>query len=77
MVKWQLGKRKWLILITALILAVVLPLAGFQLLVSSHMYPQDAIQDSSNLSVKGVIISVERNYRIDGFMAGSYHIFQS
>ena len=72
-----MGKRKWLILVTAIILAIVLPLATFQLLVNSHMYPQDAIQDNSNLSVEGVIISVERNYRIDGFMAGSYHIFQS
>jgi hypothetical protein len=75
--KWQLEKRKWLALITAVVLAVVLPLAGFHLLVSSHMYPQDTIQDSSNLAVEGVIISVEDNYRIDGFMAGSYHIFHA
>jgi hypothetical protein len=76
-VKWHIGKRKWLLLITAVFLAVVLPLAGFQLLVSSHMYPQDAIQASSNLSVEGIITSIENNHRIDGFMAGSYHIFQS
>ena len=72
-----MGKRKWLIFVTAIVLAVVLPLAGFQLLVSSHMYPQDAIQASSNLAVKGGIISVENNYKIEGFMAGSYHIFNS
>lgn len=77
MVKWQMGKRKWLILITVIILAVVLPLVTFHLLVTSHMYPQDAIQESSNLAVKGVIISVEDNYRRDGFMAGSYHIFHA
>ena len=41
------------------------------------MYPQDTIQASSNLAVEGVIISVEDNYRIDGFMAGSYHIFHA
>ena len=72
-----MGKRKWLILITVIVLAVVLPLAGFQLLVSSHMYPQDAIQAGSNLSVEGVIISIENNYRMDGFGPGVYHIFHS
>jgi len=77
MVKGHFGKRKWLILITAIVLAVVLPLASFQLLISSHMYPQDAIQAISNLSVEGTITSIENNHRIDGLMAGSYHIFQS
>jgi hypothetical protein len=77
MVERHLGKRKWLILVIATILAVVLSLAAFQLLVNSHMYPQDAIEDSSNLSIKGMIISIEYNYRRDGLMAGSYHIFQS
>jgi hypothetical protein len=52
-------------------------LAGFQLFVSSHMYPQDAIHDSSNLSVKGVVTSIEDNYKIKGFVMGSYHIFHS
>jgi len=72
-----LRKRKWFILITAVVLAVVLSLVAFQLLVDSHMYPQDAIQDTSNLSVSGEIISIEDNYRVDGFWDGSYHIFRS
>lgn len=41
------------------------------------MYPQDAFKESSNLSIQGVITSIEKNYKIDGFMQGSYHIFQS
>jgi hypothetical protein len=77
MVKMHLGKCKWLLLITVIVLVIILPLAGFQLLVSSNMFPQDAIHDSSNLSVKGVVTSIEDNYKIKGFVMGSYHIFQS
>lgn len=70
-------KRKWLLLAAVAALAVVLPLAIFQLTLTSHMYPQDAIQESSNLSIKGVVMSIEENHKSDGMVMGSYHIFRS
>jgi hypothetical protein len=71
------GKRKWFLLIAIAVLTVVLSFAGFQSSLSSHMYPKDAIQDSSNLSVKGTVTSIKESYKIDGFAMGAYHIFHS
>ena len=41
----MLGKRKWIILISVIILAVVLPLAGFGFLINSHTL-KDAVTDA-------------------------------
>jgi hypothetical protein len=73
MVKWHLGRRKRFLLIAVLILAVVLPLAAFQVL--ERRYPQVAIRpDDSNLSIRGVINSIEENHKAEGM--GAYHIFR-
>ncbi len=58
------------------VLAVVLALVIDQELTSKHMYPQDAIQASSNVSVRGIVTSVEENYKSKGMIADSYHIFR-
>jgi hypothetical protein len=77
MVKWHLGKRKWSLVIAVAIiavLAVVLALEINQELINKHMYPQDAIHQNSNLSVRGVVTSIEENHKSYGL--GSYHIFR-
>ena len=40
------------------------------------MYPQDALHEDSNLTVKGVVISIEENYKAWGFGPNSYHIYR-
>ncbi|MBE3115817.1 hypothetical protein IMZ68_01300 [Candidatus Bathyarchaeota archaeon] len=67
--KVALGKRKWLLLITVVILVVVLTLAAFQLSrYFEGMYPQVAIYpDDSNLSIRGVINSIEENHKAEGW----------
>jgi hypothetical protein len=58
------------------VIAVVLAYAVNQWSVSQHMYPQDAIHESSNLAVRGVVTSVEENHKSSGMAVGSYHIFR-
>ncbi|MCW4046100.1 MAG: hypothetical protein NWE99_00845 [Candidatus Bathyarchaeota archaeon] len=75
MVKWRSAKRKWLLAIVAVALSVVaLTLIAYQVLILSHMYPQDALHADSNLSLKGVVTSIEVNRRVDGM--NGYHIFR-
>jgi len=79
MVKWHLGKRKWSLVIAVAViavLAVVLALVINQELISKHMYPQDAIHENSNLSVRGVVTSIEENHKSYGLGINSYHIFR-
>jgi len=58
------------------VLAVVLAFAVNQWSVSQHMYPQDAINESSNIAVRGIVTSVEENHKSLGMAVGSYHIFR-
>jgi hypothetical protein len=75
---WYSGKRKWLLLGTALALStVMLTVLAFQVSVYSHMYPQDLYNGKANLAVKGVVTSIQDNYKVDGMVMGSYHIFHS
>ena len=70
-------KRFLLITIAAMaVSAVVLALVINQELTSKHMYQQDAINESSNLSVRGVVTSIEENHKSYGFGINSYHIFR-
>jgi hypothetical protein len=41
------------------------------------MYPQDAIYENSNVTVQGVVVSVEPNHKSLGLGSDSYHIFRS
>jgi hypothetical protein len=78
MAKRYLAKRKWLFAGVAIVLiGVLLAVIAFEVSVSSHMYPQDSYNGKSNLEVKGVITSIQDNYRVEGMVMGSYHIFQS
>ena len=73
MVKWHYGKRKWLLLIVLVLLAVVLTYAISMIL--KPLYTQvDIRPEDSNLSIKGVIKSVEENYRAEGWSA--YHVYR-
>jgi hypothetical protein len=77
MVKWHLGKPKWYLAIAVAVIAVsvvVLALINNQDTMSKHMYPQDAIHGNSNLHVRGVVTSIEENYKSDGMI--DYHIFR-
>jgi len=77
MVKRSSGKRKWS-LVTAVaviaVLIVVLALVINNELVTKHMYPQDTIHENSNVLVRGVVTSIEENYKSKGFVG--YHIFR-
>ena len=48
----------------------------FEVLIYSHMYPQDAVHDNSNLAVRGIVTAVETNRKSDGLGFNSYHIFR-
>ncbi len=68
--------RKNFLIITIAIIAVltiVLASAINQELVSKHMYPQDAIHEDSNLTVRGIVTSIEENYKAYGW---DYHIYR-
>jgi hypothetical protein len=54
-------------------LTVLVALAINQELVSKHMYPQDALHEDANLTVKGIVTSVEENYKAVGW---DYHIYR-
>jgi hypothetical protein len=64
-----------LIAVLAAVLAVSIHLMN-QAENSSHMYPQSSFNESSNLSVKGVVTSIEENHKSEGYMVGSYHTFR-
>ena len=73
MVKWHIGKRKWLLLIVVSIFALVLTLAISMAV--KPIYSQIEIRpDESNLSIKGVVNSVEENYKSEGWSA--YHVYR-
>jgi hypothetical protein len=72
-----LRKRYLLITVAATaVLAVVLAFVVNQWSVSQHMYPQDAIRESSNLAVRGLVASIEENHKSPGMVIGSYHMFR-
>lgn len=71
-------RKRFLIIAIAVIavFTIVLAFVINQELVRQHMYPQDAIHDSSNLSVRGVVTSIEENHVSQGMVIDSYHIFR-
>jgi len=79
MVKWYSGKRRWYLVTAVAVIAVsavVLALVINQELIGEHMYPQDAIHENSNVSVRGIVTSIEQNYKSYGFGIDCYHIFR-
>lgn len=79
MAKWLVGKRRWyLVLAVALVavLVVVLVRVVDYELVGEHMYPEDTIHETSNVTVQGVVVSVEQNHKSYGFGIDLYHIFR-
>lgn len=78
MVRWLSGKRKWYlaIAVAAIAASIALALVINQQLINKHMYPQDTLQEDSNLSVRGVITSIEENHRSQGMSINNYHIFR-
>ncbi len=84
MPNWHLGNRKrFLVIAVVAIIAVLVVVSAFvinqaliEAQINTHKYPQDAIQKDSNLSVKGIVTSIEENHESQGFMVGNYHIFR-
>lgn len=77
--KWLLGKRRWYLVIAVAVIAVSAVVLAFvlnQKSVSEHMYPQDTIYENSNVTVQGVVVSVEQNHKSLGLGSDSYHIFR-
>ena len=73
----KFGKReRWLLLLVAIIVLVVALFSVYQLLITSHTYPQDSFEAESNVALKGVVTSIEENYKADGFAVNSYHIYR-
>ena len=75
----EIAVRKRYLLVTVAAIAVLAAVLAFvvnQELVSQHMYPQDAIHESSNITARGVVISIEENHKSSGMAVGSYHIFR-
>ena len=71
--------RRRLLLIAVAIIAVsatVVIIAVNQDLTISHMYPEDALHEASNLSLRGIVSSIEQNHKTQGMIIGSYHIFR-
>jgi len=68
-------RKRFLIIAIAVIavLTIVLAFVINQELVSKHMYPQDALHEDSNLAVRGIVTSIEENYKAYGW---DYHIFR-
>ena len=44
--------------------------------INQHMYPQDALHETSNLCVRGIVTSIEQNHKSQGMIIISYHIFR-
>ena len=67
-------RKQFLIIAFAAIavLAIVMAFAINHEIVTKHTYPQDAFHEDSNLAVRGIIISIEQNYKAWGW---DYHIY--
>ncbi len=73
--KWLLGKRRWYLVLAVVTVSVVIVAAVVNHeLVAEHMYPEDAIYEDSNVTLRGIVTSFERNYKSQGYM--DYHIFR-
>jgi hypothetical protein len=71
--------RKRYLLITVAVIAVIAVVLAFvfnQESVNQHMYPQDAINESSNLAVRGLVTFIEENHKSSGMVIDKYHIFR-
>jgi len=74
--------RKRFLIVTIAIIAVLATVSAVSIHLmnqaenSSHMYPQSSFNESSNLSVKGVVTSIEENHKSEGYIVGSYHTFR-
>ncbi len=70
-------KRFLLVAIAAILLsAVVLAIVINQEVYAKHMYPQDALYETSNLLVRGIVTSIEQNHVTRGMVISNYHIFR-
>ena len=79
MSKWLAGRRRWYLVVAIAVIAVSAVVLAFVLSqesVNEHMYPQDAIYENSNVTVQGVVVSVEQNHKSLGLGSDSYHIFR-
>lgn len=77
MTKWFVGKRRWYLVIAVAVIVlavVVLARAVDQELVGEHTYPQDTVYENSNVTVRGIVTSIEENHKSYGFGIDCYHI---
>ncbi len=79
MATWLVGKRIWYLTFTvAVVVALMVILARVvdYELVAEHVYPEDAIYENSNVTLRGIVTSVEQNHKSYGFGIDLYHIFR-
>jgi hypothetical protein len=69
-----LALRKRLLLVIIAIITIFATVIAFE--INAHMYLQVALHESSNLSVRGTITSIEHNYKTQGMVINSYHVFR-
>ena len=70
--------KKGLLIAIAIFALALLALAFLinQELFVNHMYPQDTISESSNLTVRGKVTSIQQNHRTQGMALSNYHLFR-
>jgi len=77
MSKWFVGKRRWYLVLAVAVVAVSVVILAFVVnyeLVTEHMYPQDAIYENSNVTVRGIVTSIEQSHKSQGLVG--YHVFR-
>ena len=70
--------RKGLLIAIAILASALIVLSFLinQELIVNHTYPQDTINESSNLTVRGIVTSILQNHRTQGMVLSNYHIFR-
>lgn len=74
--------RKQFLIVTIALMAVLVAVFAVSIHLlnqaenNSHMYPQSSFNETANLSVKGVVTSIEENHKSEAYIAGSYHTFR-
>ncbi len=70
--------KRGLLIAIAILASALIALAFLinQEIIVNHMYPNDTINETSNLTLRGIVNSIEQNHRTQGMVISNYHIFR-
>jgi len=71
-----LRKSVLLVAIALVAMSAVTAFVVYQGFIGRHRYPQDALREASNLSVRGIVTSIEQDHVTRGMVFSNYHIFR-